>query len=219
MKEIFIQEFRLSLRSGGRYGMAVVLYFAIALLVPIGIGPDVSIHKLVAPSILWVAALLASLLTMDTLLARDYEDGTIERLILSPIPLEGYLYSKIAAHWCQICLPLCILAPMAGLIMNLDGSSGLNISLTLLAGTPAISAIGAFGAAITLGMKRGHLLQAALIVPACIPTLIFGSVAASEMIRGQIPDTSLSILLAISLASIGILPFASSKLLRLCLNQ
>lgn len=193
--------------------MAIVLYLAIALIIPIGIGPDVSIHKLVAPSIIWCGALLASLLTIDMLFIRDYEDGTLERLILAPIPMEEILITKILTHWCLVCLPLCGIAPLAGILMNLDLSAGLITAATLLIGTPAISAIGAFTASITLGMKRGHLLQTVIIIPAIIPSLIFGSIAAGELIDGKFPEQALAALAAISLATFGVSPIASSFLM------
>ena len=219
MKDLFFHEVRLSLRAGGRLGMALVLFFAIALFVPLGIGPDISTHRLIAPGVLWVGALLSSLLTIDNLLARDHEDGTLERLLPAPVPGEGIILSKIMAHWILVCAPLCLAAPVAGLLMNLEFTSGLYAAATLAAGTPAISAISAFAASLTLGMNRGHLIQAALVIPACIPTLIFGSVAAGEMAGGQFPEQALAALAAISLAALAASPFASSALLRLNLRR
>ncbi len=195
--------------------MALVLYFAIGLLVPLGIGPDITAHELIAPGVLWAGALLSSLLTLDTFLAREHEDGALERLMLAPVPGEGIIFSKIAAHWCLVCLPLCIAAPLVGLLMNLAFKTGLAAAATLAVGTPAVSAIGAFVASLTLGMRRGHLLQAALMVPACIPTLIFGSIGAGWMARGEFPEQPLAALAAISFAAVGAAPFASSFLLRL----
>lgn len=216
MKTLFAQELRLSLRGGGRFGMALVLYFAIGFLVSLGLGPDRFAHQLIAPSVLWVGALLSSLLTLDSLLFRDHQDGTIERLILTPLPTENIIMVKVFAHWILVCLPLCIAAPLVGLIMNLELKSGAIAAFTLLIGTPAISAIGIFVAALTLGMRQGHLLQAILIIPACIPTLIFGSIGAAQlMTTTPSPERPLATLAAISLATIGLTPFASSFLLHL----
>ncbi|MCY4006327.1 MAG: heme exporter protein CcmB [Rhodobacteraceae bacterium] len=219
MKEILFQEIRLSLRDGGRFGMSLMLFFAIAFLIPLGIGPDITIHRLIAPGVLWVGVLLSSLLALDTLLARDHEDGTVERLVSAPIPTEAVILSKIIAHWLLICFPLCLASPFAGLVMNLQFTDGVVAATTLLLGTPAISAIGAIVAALTVGVKRGHLLQAVLIVPACIPTLIFGSVAASQLILAQSASQSFAALAAMTLATLATAPFAAGALLRLNLAQ
>ena len=219
MKEIMFQDIRLSLRDGGRFGMSLMLFFAIAFLIPLGIGPDITIHRLIAPGVLWVGVLLSSLLALDTLLARDHEDGTVERLVSAPIPTEAVILSKIIAHWLLICFPLCLASPFAGLVMNLQFTDGVVAATTLLLGTPAISAIGAIVAALTVGVKRGHLLQAVLIVPACIPTLIFGSVAASQLILAQSASQSFAALAAMTLATLATAPFAAGALLRLNLAQ
>ncbi len=219
MKEILFQEIRLSRRAGGRFGMSLVLFFAIAFLMPLGIGPDITIHRSIAPGVLWVGVLLSSLLALDTLLARDHEDGTVERLVLAPIPTEAVILSKIIAHWLLICFPLCLASPFAGLVMNLRFTDGIAAATTLLLGTPAISAIGAIVAALTVGVRRGHLLQAVLIVPACIPTLIFGSIAASQLILAQSASQSFAALAAMTLATLATAPFAAGALLRLNLAQ
>lgn len=216
MKALFLQELRLSLRGGGRFGMALVLYFAIGFLVPLGLGPDRLAHQLIAPSVLWVGALLSSLLTLDSLLFRDHQDGTIERLMLAPLPTENIIMVKVLAHWILICLPLCLAAPLVGLMMNLDLSAGAATTFTLLIGTPAISAIGIFVATLTLGMRQGHLLQAILIIPACIPTLIFGAIGGAQLMTiAPLPERPLAALAAISLVTVGLTPFASSFLLHL----
>ncbi len=216
MKELFLHEWRLSRQGGSRFGMALVLYFAIGLLVSLGLGPDRSTHALMAPSILWVGALLSSLLTLDSLLFRDHDDGTIERLILAPVPMETLIMIKVLTHWVLVALPLCLVTPLVGLMMNLDIYAGMWAALTLCIGTPAISAIGIFVAALTLGMRQAHLLQAVLIIPACIPTLIFGSLAASQLMTDSPSiERTLAALAAISLASIGLTPFCTSLLLHL----
>ena len=136
MKEILFQEIRLSLRDGGRFGMSLMLFFAIAFLIPLGIGPDITIHRLIAPGVLWVGVLLSSLLALDTLLARDHEDGTVKRLVSAPIPTEAVILSKIIAHWLLICFPLCLASPFAGLVMNLQFTDGVVAATTLFARHP-----------------------------------------------------------------------------------
>lgn len=215
MRALFLQEFRLSLRTGGRISLAVVFYFAFGLLVPLGIGPDLTVHELAAPGVLWVGALLSSLLTLDKILTRDHDDGTLERLMVASLPAEALVTAKGLAHWILVCSPLCIASPFVGLLLNLDFSTGLKAAATLAVGTPAISAIGVFVAAMTLGLKRGHLLQATLIIPACIPALIFGSSAVASLAVGNFPEQQLAALAAVSLATTAISPLASAMLLRL----
>ena len=219
MKEVFLRDLRLSMQTGAGFGLALLFYGAFALLIPLGIGPDIATHRLIAPGILWVGSLLSCLLSLNALLAPDYEDGTLERLMLAPVPVEGIVSAKAAAHWTVVCLPLCVAAPAVGLMLNLSLKAGIATALTMCVGTPAISAIGAFGAALTLGLRRSALLLPVLVVPASIPTLIFGSVAAGDLAQGLPALQPLSILLAISLASAAVLPFASAHMLRISLRR
>ena len=218
MKEIFLRDLRLSTQTGAGFGLALLFYLAFALLIPLGTGPDIEVHRLIAPGILWVGSLLSCLLSLHAVLERDHEDGTLERLMLAPVPVEGIVGSKAAAHWTVVCLPLCISAPFVGLMLNLSLEAGIVTALTMCIGTPAISVIGAFGAALTLGMRRSALLLPVLVVPASVPTLIFGSIAAGNLAQGLPAVQPLAMLLAISLATTAALPFAAAFMLRVNLR-
>ena len=219
MKAVFLRELRLSRQTGAGFGLALLFYGAFALLIPLGIGPDIEIHRSIAPGILWVGSLLSCLLSLNAFLSPDFEDGTLERLMLAPVPVEGIVSAKAAAHWTVVCLPLCVAAPVVGLMLNLSWETGMVTALTMCVGTPAISVIGGFGAALTLGLRRSALLLPVLVVPASIPTLIFGSVAAGNFAQGLPAMQPLSILFAISLASAAVLPFASARMLRINLRR
>lgn len=219
MKEVFLRDLRQSTQTGGGFGLALLFFAAFALLIPLGIGPDVAAHNAVAPGILWVGSLLSCLLTLNGLFSQDHEDGTLERLMLAPVPVEAIVCAKAAAHWTVVSLPLCIAAPVVGLMLNLSLEAGAVTALTMCAGTPAFSMIGAFGAVLTLGIRQGALLLPVLVVPASIPTLIFGSVAAGNAVQGLPAMQPLASLLAVSLASAAVLPFASALLLRINLRR
>lgn len=219
MKEVFLRDLRQSTLTEGGFGPALLFFAAFALLIPLGIGPDIAIHYAAGPGILWVGTLLSSLLTLSTLLSKDLEDGTLERLMLAPLPLEAIVFAKAAAHWTAVSLPLCVAAPFVGLMLNLPLEAGVVTALTMCAGTPAFSMIGVFGAALTLGLRRSALLLPVLVAPACIPTLIFGSVAAGSAAQGLPVAQPLSILLAVSLASTAALPFAAAQLIRVNLRR
>ena len=219
MREIFISDLRQSTQAGGGFGLALLFYAAFALLIPLGVGPDIAVHVSIAPGILWVGSLLSCLLSLDAFFSKDHEDGTLDRLMLAPVPVEAIVCAKTAAHWTAVSLPLCVAAPIVGLMLNLPLEAGVVTALTMCAGTPAFSMIGAFGAAATLGLRRSALLLPVLVVPASIPTLIFGSVAAGNAAQGLPALQPLSILLAISLVCAAALPFAAAYLLRINLRR
>ncbi len=219
MKEIFLRDLRQSTQTGGGFGLALLFYAAFALLIPLGVGPDIELHLSIAPGILWVGSLLSCLLSLDSFFSKDHEDGTLERLMLAPVPVEAIVCAKAAAHWTVVSLPLCVASPVVGLMLNLPLEAGAMTALTMCVGTPAFSMIGAFGAAMTLGLRRSALLLPVLVVPASIPTLIFGSVAAGSAAQGLPAMQPLSILLAVSLACAAVLPFAAAYLLRINLRR
>ena len=159
----------------------------------------------IAPGLLWLGALLACLLSSDRIFGMDYEDGTLELLATSPLPLEGVYLAKSAAHWFTTGLPLSLAAPAFGILLNLNLKVGGVLCLSLLFGTPALSLIGSFGATLTLGIRRGGLLLSLLVLPLYIPTLIFGALAVNAAALGKVLDGSLLSLLAISLGAIAIL--------------
>jgi len=193
-----------------------VLFFLIVVtLVPFGVGPDLALLARIGPAILWLGALLASLLALDRLIAMDQEDGSLDLILMARMPLELTLAAKALAHWLTTGLPLVIAAPLLGLLLNLEPKATAAVALTLLAGTPALTFIGLIGAALTVTLRRGGLLLAVLVLPLTIPVLIFGVAAASAAIIGPVPfGTPFSILCALTLMSVVIGPFAAAAALR-----
>jgi heme exporter protein B len=187
-------------------------------LFPLGIGPEPLLLKKIAPGILWVAALLATLLGMPRLLAADYLDGTLEQMLISPSPLGLLITGKILAHWLLGGLPLVLLAPLLGLQFDLDSAALGVLMLSLLLGTPVLSLIGAIGAALTLGVRGGGALLALLILPLFIPVLIFGAGAVEAQINGLSPDGHLSLLAALFFFSLCFAPWATTAALRISLD-
>ena len=175
-RAVLARELRLAFRTGGGFGLGVGFYLIVALMVPLGIGPDPARLAGVAAGALWLGALLACLLSLDRLFQADWEDGTLDQLALGTLPLEAVVALKALAHWLTTGLPLVAVAPLLALTLNLPGA-GLSVaaSLSLAAGTPALSLIGAIGAALTVGIRRGGLLLSLLVLPLYLPTLIFGA--------------------------------------------
>ena len=167
---------------------------------------------------LWLGALLACLLSLDRLLALDYEDGTLDLLLTAPLPLEAAVSVKSLAHWLTTGLPLVLAAPLLGVLLNLPPSGYGWLVVSLALGTPALSVIGTFGAALTVGIKRGGLLLSLLVLPLYVPTLIFGAEAARRGAAGLDPATPLLMLAGITLGTIALMPFASAAVLRMGLR-
>ena len=218
MRALLIRDLRLAFRSGGGFGLGLAFFLIVATLVPFGVGPDVATLAPIAGGILWVAALLACLLSLDRLFQTDYEDGSLDLLATAPMPLEGAVAVKTLAHWLTTGLPLTLAAPALGLLLHLPAPGFFWLVLSLGLGTPALSAIGAFGAALTVGVKRGGLLLSLLVLPLYIPTLIFGALAAARGAAGGDPGTPLLLLAGISLAALALLPFAAAAALRINLR-
>ncbi|HMO72225.1 MAG TPA: heme exporter protein CcmB [Paracoccaceae bacterium] len=208
----------LAVRSGGGFGLAPAFFLLVAVLVPLGVGPDMATLSRIAPGVLWVGALLSCLLTLDRLFATDREDGSLDLLATAPLPLEGVVAAKALAHWVATGLPLALVAPVLGLLMNLPPQGYVWLVASLLAGTPALSMIGAFGAALTVGLKRGGLLLSLLVLPLYVPTLIFGAEVAGRGAAGLATGTPLLLLVGISAGSIAILPFAAAAAIRVNLR-
>ncbi|HMO08024.1 MAG TPA: heme exporter protein CcmB [Paracoccaceae bacterium] len=206
----------LAVRSGGGFGLAPAFFLLVAVLVPLGVGPDMATLSRIAPGVLWVGALLSCLLTLDRLFATDREDGSLD--LLATLALEGVVAAKALAHWVATGLPLALVAPVLGLLMNLPPQGYVWLVASLLAGTPALSMIGAFGAALTVGLKRGGLLLSLLVLPLYVPTLIFGAEVAGRGAAGLATGTPLLLLVGISAGSIAILPFAAAAAIRVNLR-
>ena len=218
MIQLFTRDIGLAVRSGGGFGLALIFFLIVVVLIPFALGPDQSALALVAPGVLWLGALLACLLSLDRIFGLDYEDGSLDLLATSPLPLESVYIAKAAAHWLTTGLPLALAAPLLGILLNLNFESGKVLCFSLLLGTPALSLIGAFGASLTLGVKRGGLLLSLLVLPLYVPTLIFGAQAVHSASLGQTFDVPLVLTLAISLGAAAILPFASGVALRVNLR-
>lgn len=218
MTALLIRDLRLAIRSGSGFGLGLSFFLLIAVLVPLGIGPDSAVHARIAPGMLWIGAMLACLLSLDRIFALDQEDGSLDLLATSPIPLEGVAAMKALAHWLTTGLPLSVLAPFLGLLLNLPPQGYPWLFVSLLAGTPALSMIGTFGAALTVGLKRGGLLLSLLVLPLYVPTLIYGAEVAQRGSLGLAVAVPLALVVAISAGSIALLPFASSLALRINLR-
>lgn len=218
MKALLSRDLKLAFRAGGGFGLGIAFFLIVVILVPFSVGPESGLLTKIAPGVLWLGALLACLLSLDRILALDWEDGTLDLVATSPLPLEAVVSVKSLAHWITTGVPLVVAAPVFGVLLNLppDGYVWLVTSLAL--GTPALSVIGTFGAALTVGIKRGGLLLSLLILPLYVPTLIFGAELARRGAEGQDVTTPLLMLAGITFGVIALLPFASALVLRVNLR-
>ena len=212
------RELKVAFRAGGGFGYALIFFFIIVLMLAFGIGPELGLLSKIAPGALWVCALLACLLSLDRLFSLDYEDGTLEQLALAPVPLETVVLAKVAAHWLTTGLPLALIAPVLGFFLGLPEQGFLWVFLSLFVGTPALSMIGAFGAALTIGLRRGGLLLSILVLPLYVPTLIFGAEVARRGAEGLAIGTPFALLSALSFGIFAFLSFASAAVLRINLR-
>ncbi|MEL6565788.1 MAG: heme exporter protein CcmB [Pseudomonadota bacterium] len=218
MRALFFRDLRLALRAGGGFGLGLAFFLIVVVLVPFSVGAEVALLSRIAPGVLWLGALLACLLSLDRLLAVDWEDGALDLLATSPLPLEGIVAVKAAAHWVTTGLPLVVVAPVLGVLLNLPASGYAVLVLSLALGTPALSMIGAFGAALTVGIKRGGLLLSLLVLPLYVPTLIFGAEAARRAADGLDAATPLMLLAGVTGAVLACMPFAAGAVLRVNLR-
>jgi heme exporter protein B len=218
MIALLLRDMRLAMRAGGGFGLSLTFFLIVVVLVPFGVGPEMGLLSKIAPGVLWVGALLACLLSLDRIFALDFEDGTLDLLATAPLPLEAVVSVKSLAHWITTGLPLVLAAPVLGVLLGLQSDAFYWIVLSLLLGTPALSVIGTFGAALTVGLKRGGLLLSLLVLPLYVPTLIFGAELARRGIAGMDVGTPISLLLGITFACIALLPFASAAVLKINLR-
>lgn len=216
---------RRDLRIAGRQGatsvQAVVFFSVVVTMIPFGLGPDVPLLAKIAPGVLWVAFVLAMMLTLDRLFQADFEDGSLDVMTLSPLPLESIVLAKGTAHWVSNVCPLIAAAPVLALLLNLEASALILVIVTLILGTPGITFVGAIGAALTVGVRRGGLLTALLVLPLFVPVLIF-AVGAVDAVRAADPGTAfnwfepnLLLLTAASLTGLALGPIAAAASLRL----
>ena len=218
MIALLLRDVRLATRAGGGFGLGLAFFLLVAVLVPLGVGPEPALLARIAPGILWVGALLACLLSLDRIFALDFEDGSLDLLATAPIPLEGVVAVKALAHWLVTGLPLTLLSPVLGILLNLPGPGYVWLMLSLALGTPALSLIGAFGAALTVGLKRGGLLLSLLVLPLYVPTLIYGAEAVRRGADGQDALTALLLLAGITAGAAALLPFAAAAAIRVNLR-
>jgi heme exporter protein B len=212
---LLVRDLRVSVRLGGGALIAVLFFLIVVTLMPFAVGPDLALLRRIGPAILWLGALLASLLALDRLLAADYEDGSLDLILMGRAPLELVVLAKALAHWLTTGLPLVLAAPLLGLLLDLDAATGGIVALTLLAGTPALTFLGLIGAALAVTLRRGGLLLAVLILPLTVPVLIFGVAASNAAIVGPAPfGPPFAILCALTLMSLVLGPFAAAAALR-----
>ncbi|MFZ3233927.1 MAG: heme exporter protein CcmB [Stellaceae bacterium] len=215
---LFRRDLRLALHQGGETGLVLAFFVLAVVLFPFGVGPEAEVLARVAAGILWVAALLAALLSLDRLFLPDYEDGGLELIVLSPLPLELAVLAKCAAHWVATGLPLAVVSPALALVVDLDPHAIPVLALSLLIGTPVLSLLGGVAAALTLGARRQAVLLSLLVLPLYVPPLIFGAGAVEASAVGTGAGADLLLLGAMSLASLALCPWASAAALRLALE-
>jgi len=209
----------LSFKEGGTLGIALGFSLIVVSLIPLSIGPDLNLLNQIAPGVLWVTLLLSLLLSLDRVFLTDYEEGTLELMLHGSMPLEWVVFAKALAHWLTVGVPLALMTPVLGLLMNLSPNQFGILTLAALIGSPALSFLGALGAGLTLGLKRGGLLLPLLILPFFIPTLMFGvSTTTGYLFASGNYENSLALLAAISLTSMVLAPFPTAWALRFNLN-
>lgn len=210
LRALIGRDLRLALRGGGEMLTLVLFFVMIGVIVPFAIGPDRAVLARLAPGLVWIAAFLAMLLGLDRLFRADEEDGSLLLLRAAELPLEAVVLGKLAAHWLLSGLPLIIASPILALLLAMDPGTWLRTVLSLLLGTPALAAFGTIGAAVTVGLRRGGLVAPVILVPLCIPVLIFGVGA----ISGLSANAALLLLVALSLLACALSPFAAALALR-----
>ena len=205
----------LALAQGGGGGVGLAFFVLVVVLVPLGVGPEPQVLARIGGGVLWIAALLAALLSLDRLFQADWEDGSLDQLMLAPMPLEQVVLVKAAAHWLTTGLPMTLIAPLLGLMLQLPPSALPVLAGAMAVGTPALSLVGAVGAAITVGVRRGGLLLSVLVLPLYLPTLIFGARAVERALVALDAGPALALTGAVSLLSAALAPFAAAAALRM----
>jgi heme exporter protein B len=211
---LLVRVIRLAMRAGGGAALALAFFAAVVTLVPLAVGPDLKLLARIAGGVLWVAAVLAALLSLDRLFQADFEDGSLDLIALAPLPLELSAFAKTAAHWLATGLPLTVLSALLAVLFDLPAKGTGALVLSLLIGTPAVSSIGAVGAALTLSIRRGGLILPLIVLPLLAPAVIFGSGAVLAALDAA-PNGSLLFLAAFSLLAVLLSPFAAAASVRL----
>jgi heme exporter protein B len=214
---LFRRDLRLSLRQGGELGLVLGFFVLAVLLFPFGVGPEPELLGRIAGGIIWVAALLAAVLSLDRLFTTDHADGSLDLVALSAVPLEAAVVAKVAAHWVTTGLPLTLISPVLAMFVNLDPAAIPVLVLSLLLGTPALSLLGT-AAGLTLGARRPGVLVSLLVLPLYLPPLIFGTGAVEASLTGEPVRTHFLLLGAVSLAALALTPLATAAALRQALD-
>jgi len=215
---LFRRELVLAFRQGGEVGLVLGFFVLAVVLFPLGVGPEAEMLRRIGAGIVWVAALLAAVLSLDRLFAADHADGALDQLALSAMPLEGAVIAKCAAHWVTTGLPLTVVSPFLALLLDLDGAAIRVLAAGLLIGTPALSLLGAIAAALTLGARRPGVLASLLVLPLYLPVLIFGAGAVEAGMTAAGSRAHLLLLGALSLAALPLAPLATAAALRQALD-
>jgi heme exporter protein B len=215
---LFRRDLRLALRQGGDAGLVLGFFVLAVVLFPLGVGPEPALLQRIGAGVIWVAALLAALLSLDRLFETDYQDGGLDHLALSNMPLELAVLAKCAAHWVATGLPLALISPLLALLVDLDPGAIDILLLSLLIGTPALSLIGSVAAALALGARRQGIVLSLLVLPLYVPPLIFGAGAVEASATGSGARAYILILAALTLAALALWPWASAAALRQALE-
>ncbi|KIT17316.1 heme exporter protein CcmB [Jannaschia aquimarina] len=218
MIALVARDLRLAIRAGGGFGLGLGFFLIFVTLTALGVGPTEAVLAPLAPGALWLGALLACLLSLDRIFALDREDGSLDALLTAPLPPEAVAVSKALAHWITTGLPLTVAAPVLAPLLFLPPSALPWLIAALAVGTPALSAIGTFGAALTVGLRRGSLLLSLIVLPMYVPTLVFGADCVRRAAQGLDPTLPLVLTAALTLGAIALLPFATAAALRVNLR-
>lgn len=218
LRYVIQRELTLAMRRPQEVLTTLFFFVIVTSLFPLGVSPEMEVLRGIAPGVLWVAALLATMLSLSRLFSADWQDGTLEQMLIAPSPLPVIVLGKVIAHWLLTGLPVVIVSPLLGLLLGMSGEPLQMLMLGLLLGTPVLSLIGAIGAALTLGVRGGGVLLSLLIIPLYVPVLIFGTGAVGGVINGMGAEAQLSLLGAFLLVSLGFAPLAAAAALRISLE-
>lgn len=208
----------LAFRHRGELLNPLLFFSLVVTLFPLGVSPEPSVLKTMAPGVIWIAVLLAGLFSLEGLFRSDFEDGTLEQMVLSPFPLAWLVLAKVLAHWIVTALPMLLLAPLLGLFLALPFEGIRVLEWTLLAGTPFLSLVGSVGVALTVGLRRGGMLLTLIVMPLYVPLLIFATQAVTSAVAGLPYDGALDFLMALFFLSLTLAPFATASALRISLS-
>lgn len=208
----------LAFRHRGELLNPLLFFSLVVTLFPLGVSPEPSVLKTMAPGVIWIAVLLAGLFSLEGLFRSDFEDGTLEQMVLSPFPLAWLVLAKVVAHWIVTALPMLLLAPLLGLFLALPFEGIRVLEWTLLAGTPFLSLVGSVGVALTVGLRRGGMLLTLIVMPLYVPLLIFATQAVTSAVAGLPYDGALDFLMALFFLSLTLAPFATASALRISLS-